>query len=81
LRALGRYEEALKLQQSLKSDGYVHEEIGECLLALKRDKEAAVEFARAHELLSKDWWLAANEPARLARIKKLSRSDSAGPAP
>jgi len=80
LRALDRYDEALALQRSLKSDGYVHEEIAECLLALKRDEEAAVEFARAYELLSKDWWLGANEPSRLARIKKLSRSDSSEPA-
>lgn len=53
LRALGRYEEALKLQQSLVTDGYVEEEIGECLLALKRPAEAAPHLARSKELLSR----------------------------
>ena len=72
-RAMGRYEEALALQKSLEPDGYVLEEIAECLLALKRPEEAKPYFARAHESLSKDEWLVANESQRLKRIRDLSR--------
>ena len=74
-RAMGRVPEALAMQQEIQrqqpDDGYVHEEIAECLLALKRDDEARASFARAYELLSEDSWLAANEPKRLERLKKL----------
>lgn len=72
-RAMGRVEEALALQQKLKPDGFVLEEIAECLLALKRTDEAKPYFARADESLSKDEWLAANEPQRLQRLRDLSR--------
>ncbi len=77
LRSLGRTNESLKMQEQLlaevgpKGDGYIHEEIGECLLALGRDEEAPPHFARAYELLSKDQWLASNESERLARLKEL----------
>jgi hypothetical protein len=54
-----------------ESDGFVFEEIGECLLLLGRKEEATPNFARAYELLAKDPWLAENEPARLARLKEL----------
>lgn len=76
LRALGRVEEALALQRKLKSDGYVLEEIAECLLATGKSEEARSYFARAYEVLSKDEWLAANEPKRLERIKRLSEPAS-----
>ncbi|MCK4233747.1 tetratricopeptide repeat protein [candidate division WOR-3 bacterium] len=76
-RSLGRIEEALKIQEVLEKeieekgvepDGFVFEELGECLL-LKGDKEGAKKyFKRAYELLSKIEWL---EPDRLERIKKL----------
>ena len=80
MRSLGRYEEALNIQQQLKkeleeareTDGYVFEEIGECLLALNRSKRAQSYFRKAHEILSKDSWLADKEPERLARLKDLS---------
>jgi tetratricopeptide (TPR) repeat protein len=79
LRALGRVEEALVLQQQLaeeqtahgEDDGYVFEELGECLLALHRPGEAAPYFARAYEVLSRDLWLVENGPARLDRLKQL----------
>lgn len=62
LRSLNRIEEALSKQKALKdelesageSDGYVYEEIGECLLALKRDDEAKPYFSKAYEILSAD---------------------------
>jgi hypothetical protein len=53
------------------SDGYVREEIGECLLALGREAEARPHFARAWSLLSRNPWLAASEPARLERLRTL----------
>ncbi len=54
LRSLGRLEEALARQMALKgefessgeSDGYVYEEIGECLLALNRLEEARPFFLK-----------------------------------
>lgn len=80
LRSLQRIEEALAKQVALKeefesageeSDGYVFEEIGECLAALDRLKEARPFFARAYEILSQDIWLTKQEPARLDRLKEL----------
>jgi tetratricopeptide (TPR) repeat protein len=82
LRHLGRVEESLKLQLELlddadrkgkDSEGYTHEEIGECLLLLHRDSEATGHFVRAWELLHNDPWLKQDEPARLARLKKLAK--------
>jgi len=79
LRSLKRVEEALSKQITLKaeyeaageSDGYVFEELGECLLALDRAQEAQPYFAKAHELLSQDVWLAEKEPERINRSKNL----------
>jgi tetratricopeptide (TPR) repeat protein len=78
LRSLGRVEEALALQQELlrefdtlgEPDGYVYEELAECLAALGHD-EARSYFARAYETLSRDPWLAESEPARLERLRDL----------
>lgn len=80
LRSLNRIEEALSKQKALKdelesageSDGYVYEEIGECLLALKRGDEAKPYFSKAYEIMSADEWLAEKEPERLNRLKELS---------
>ena len=80
MRHLGRVEEALALQRELlestertgaEPDGYVFEEIGECLFALGRVDEAAPHFARAFELLKNDPWLRQDEPQRLERLKQL----------
>ena len=79
LRSLDRVEEALTIQQELleewqragESSGYVHEELGECLLELKRGAEAAPHFASAHELLSEDAWLRENQSERLERLREL----------
>lgn len=78
-RSLGRTEEALAVQQSLlveheaagTSDGYVFEEVAECLFALGRPDEARPYFDRAYQELSQDGWLADNESERLARLKRL----------
>ncbi len=77
LRGLGRLEEALEIQESLgqeldaegSSDGYVDEELGECLLEFGCPQEARPHFARAYALLSKDPW--PPDPARLARMREL----------
>src|SRR5215510_2412584 len=79
LRSLSRVEEALSKQLALhaefeaegEDDGYVYEEIGECLLALNRGEEARPYFSMAYKLLSEDSWLAEKEPERLARLKEL----------
>jgi tetratricopeptide (TPR) repeat protein len=80
LRSLGCIDEALKMQTALLAeiteagvhDGYVNEEIGECLLLLNRTEEAKPHFAAAYAELSKDIWLVENEHARLERLKSLS---------
>jgi tetratricopeptide (TPR) repeat protein len=76
LRALGRLDEALAIQRDLaehsEEDGYVHEELAELLLASGRGEEAKPHFARAHDLLAADEWLAEAEPARIARLADLA---------
>ncbi len=54
-----------------EDDGYVYEEVGECLLALNRGEEARPYFSMAYKLLSQDSWLAEQEPERLARLSQL----------
>jgi tetratricopeptide (TPR) repeat protein len=79
LRSLNRIEEALSKQMTLKdefessgeSEGYVLEEIGECLLSLHRLDEARPYFAKAYDILSKDVWLVEQEPDRLKRLEEL----------
>jgi tetratricopeptide (TPR) repeat protein len=81
-RAMGRFDDALKLQQEvrreiedgkLKPDGYVFEEIAECLHALGRHDEARKYFAQAYDLLSKDDWLASADSKRLERLHQLAQ--------
>ena len=79
LRSLGCAEEALESQRALlrdkeaagRPDGYVLEEIAECLLALGRGDEAQTWFGRAWGALSADPWLAEKEPERLERLRRL----------
>jgi tetratricopeptide (TPR) repeat protein len=82
LRSLGLVEEALSKQMALKHewevagierDGFVFEEIGECLLLLDRAEEARRYFSKAYEILKEDTWLAEGEPERLARLKSLGK--------
>ena len=56
-------------------DGYVYEELAECLYALGRLDEAKPYFRRAHELLSKDAWFVEGEAPRLARLAMLGGVD------
>jgi tetratricopeptide (TPR) repeat protein len=79
LRSLGCVAEALEIQRALHdelaranaTDGYVDEELGECLLALDRRVEARPYVARAYSELAQDPWLAEDEPTRLERLKQL----------
>jgi tetratricopeptide (TPR) repeat protein len=79
LRSLNQLEESLSRQMDLKNefdavgetDGYVLEEIGECLLAMDRPEEAKEYFAGAYDVLSQDTSLTGYEPERLARLKTL----------
>jgi tetratricopeptide (TPR) repeat protein len=79
-RLSGSYEAALKIDLELeqgwaklgKADGYVYEEIAECLLALGRDAEARPYFAKAVNLLERDPWVVQQFKARLERMRDLS---------
>ncbi len=80
-RFLGQVDEALRLQRELEKewaqsgeeqDGYVFEELAECLL-IKNDPAAESYFALAYRYLSRDSWLAENEPERLKRLKELGK--------
>lgn len=86
LRSLGRIDEALAIQRELarelseagERDGYVQEELAECLLSLGRIAEARPLFAEAHALLSADPWLINREPQRVRRLAELGGVPSAG---
>jgi tetratricopeptide (TPR) repeat protein len=79
LRMQGKIDEAIEIDRQIideadragEPDGYFVEELAECLLASGKANEARPHFRRAYEVLSKDAWLAANEPQRLARAKEL----------
>lgn len=80
LRMLGQIDSALVIQRALEvewhdsdegPDGYVFEEIAECLRSMGKSTDAKPYFARAFELLSADVWLQRDEPERLKRLKEL----------
>jgi tetratricopeptide (TPR) repeat protein len=62
---------AAELEAAGERDGYVLEEVGECLLALGCEDEARPWLARAHALLAADPWLAEREPERLERLRRI----------
>ncbi len=79
-RSLGNLEQSLEMQLELAEemevqdqapDGYVHEEIAECLLAMDRGEESKSHFKQAYALLSQDIWMVKNEVERLERLKEL----------
>jgi tetratricopeptide (TPR) repeat protein len=81
LRSLNRIPEALDIQRALlrayeevgeEQDGYIYEELAECLLLEKSD-DAPKYFALAYHVLSQDPWLTENEPARLERLRMLGK--------
>ena len=79
MRSRGDVEAALAEQRALlaeldelgEPDGFVFEEIGECLLALGRDDDARPFFVRAYAELSDDLRLQTDEPERLERLRSL----------
>jgi tetratricopeptide (TPR) repeat protein len=84
-RSLQRYQEALSLQEELaeewassgeEPDGYIAEELAECLLALGHVTESRPYFTQAFILLSQDSWLGAQAPQRLQRLKQLGEESS-----
>lgn len=78
LRMLQRVDEALAMQRELlaefekvgKTDGFVFEELGECLLAKGKAADATPEFKKAYELLKEIGWVAEDKP-RIERLRKL----------
>ena len=83
LRTLDRVDEALALQRALavdldeagETDGYVFEEIGECLLELGHAEEARPWFALAQLELARDDLLASTETKRIERLRALATAD------
>ncbi|MBK7148819.1 MAG: tetratricopeptide repeat protein [Bacteroidetes bacterium] len=79
LRAMGKIEEAIKIQLALleevieseNADGYVYEELAELHL-LKKDDTCKMYFQFAYNELSKDAWLTTHEPQRIERLKQLA---------
>lgn len=81
LRLAGEPDKALPIQLDLErawnkrgeEDGYVYEEIAECLLAVDRREEAKPYFAKAYTVESRDPWLAQHDGTRLARLQRMGR--------
>ncbi len=77
LRLLGDADEALatiapvheKLRSEGKPDGWISEEYAECLIAQGKIDEARPRFEAALELLSRDAWVVANDPAKIEHLK------------
>jgi tetratricopeptide (TPR) repeat protein len=77
LRLLGDVDEALatiapvhaNLEASGQRDGWISEEYAECLLAKGTERDALPHFEAALELLSKDGWIIANDPAKVDHLK------------
>lgn len=76
LRVMGRVDEALAMQQTLAAEepdeGFINEELGECLLALGKHAEAKPHFAKAYAALALIDWVAEDKP-RIQRLKELSQ--------
>ena len=79
MRLLGDGDEALatiepvhaKLKSEGKRDGWISEELGECLLAQGKPTDARTHLGAALELLSSDPWVLKHDPAKLDRLKSL----------
>ncbi len=80
LRHVDRVDEALVLLRELEAehdalgepDGFVYEELGECLLAQGHADEATPYFQKAYDLLQDETWISDSEPERLPRLKALA---------
>lgn len=82
LRHLGRVEEALAMQREVlatceelgEQDGFVYEELGECLLAQGKPDEATPWFEKAHARLRDIAWVREQQPERWARLARLAEA-------
>ncbi|MEZ6003868.1 MAG: tetratricopeptide repeat protein [Planctomycetota bacterium] len=81
-RSLGKPAQALEILQGLATEtedpaetGYIHEELAENLLLLKRAEEARPHFQAAAEILAQDRWLVDHEPERLKRLAELGAAE------
>jgi tetratricopeptide (TPR) repeat protein len=81
IRALGRFDEAMAIQNSLlneltekgQENGHVYLEIGECMQAQQKHEEAKAFFEKAYKLLSADQWYSDNRNFELSRIQYISK--------
>jgi tetratricopeptide (TPR) repeat protein len=88
LRFIDHTEEALEMQRGLfeeyqaegQRNGFVYEELAECLLVMGQEQEAQEWFAAAYAELSKDPRIA-REQNRLNRLKELGQVGKPRPAP
>jgi tetratricopeptide (TPR) repeat protein len=75
MREMGQVEVALDIQHVLETDGvedgFVSEEIGECLYAIGKVQEAKPYFQKAYELLSMVDWVV-KDAKRMERLRELS---------
>jgi len=80
LRALGRAEEALAmirpihddLEAKKRPDGWIDEEMAECLAATGCEAEARPLFGRAYEALKGDLWVVRNDAGKLERLRNMT---------
>ncbi|MHC4548414.1 MAG: tetratricopeptide repeat protein [Planctomycetota bacterium] len=80
LRYLDQFDRALELQRALlddwkevgEQDGFVYEELAECLLAQGKEADATPYFKQAYALLEKIPWVKDDYPERWARLKRLA---------
>jgi len=83
LRYLGKVDQALEMQRELhdvyekanEPDGFVHEELAECLLLQGKQDEAKPWFKKAYATLEKVAWVAESYPERWARLKRLAEAE------
>jgi tetratricopeptide (TPR) repeat protein len=83
LRYLDRADQALKMQRELRDayekagqpDGFVFEELAECLLLQGQPDEAKPWFKKAYAALETATWVAETYPERWARLKRLAEAE------
>ncbi|MHC4973760.1 MAG: hypothetical protein ACYTG3_15655 [Planctomycetota bacterium] len=83
LRYLDKVDQALKMQRELldayekagQPDGFVFEELAECLLLQGKADEAKPWFKKAYAALEKVTWVAEAYPERWARLKRLAEAE------
>lgn len=80
LRKLGQCQQALEVIQPVaddlaaqgQSNGWIDEELAECLLQAGRAEDARPLFRRAYDALRTDAWVQQHDPAKLVRLRELA---------